>query len=84
MLHLSRTYRCSASPGKPGCKLSTGPENLLICHFDHPAHCSEEDEKEEEASSSTPANTGEDSNIKADEEAVKESSETESAGQSHL
>lgn len=65
-----------------GCKLST--ENLLTCSFDHAAHFSEEDEKEEEAASSSPTNAAEDHNINADEEAVKESSETESAGQSHL
>lgn len=65
-----------------GCKLST--ENLLTCSFDHAAHFSEEDEKEEEAASSSPTNAAKDHNINADEEAVKESSETESAGQSHL
>lgn len=56
-----------------GCLLSAGPESC----FDHVAYFSEEDEDVEEASNSTPPN-------EANEDAVKESSETESAGQSHL
>lgn len=58
--------------------LSAGPRELLLTYpFDHAAYFSEEDEEAEEASSSTPPNT-------ADEDAVRESSETESAGQSQL
>lgn len=47
---------------------------MILTHpLDHAAYFSEEEEEEEEASSSTPPNT-------ADEDGVKESSETESAG----
>uniref|UniRef100_A0A674MLF4 Rab proteins geranylgeranyltransferase component A n=1 Tax=Takifugu rubripes TaxID=31033 RepID=A0A674MLF4_TAKRU len=58
----------------------SNPDTASIKNLQVFCFTSEEDEKEEEASSSTPTNAAEDHNINADEEAVKESSETESAG----
>uniref|UniRef100_H2SYY2 Rab proteins geranylgeranyltransferase component A n=1 Tax=Takifugu rubripes TaxID=31033 RepID=H2SYY2_TAKRU len=57
----------------------SNPDTASIKNLQVFCFTSEEDEKEEEASSSTPTNAAEDHNINADEEAVKESSETESA-----